>query len=170
MKQKSSTFVSGLIMIVLGVLIAIFGVDAVVNTYFGIVALVSGVCLIALGAYNVSKKEPLPPATIILGAVLIAVSIALFVGYLSISILINLLVIIVLGSGAGLICYSVYLLTKKNNAAGIMNLVVGVVAVTLSILYITVPDFRKLFWIIVGVVIAVYGLIETIYGIKELKK
>ena len=51
-----------------------------------------------------------------------------------------------------------------------MNLVLGLVAIVVSVLYIAVPDFRNVFWIIVGVLIAVYGLVEFIYGIKESKK
>ena len=170
MKRKSSTFVSGLIMIILGVLIAVFGGEKTLDIYFGIVSLVSGVCLIALGIYNISKKMPLPPAAVILGSVLVSVGIALFTDYLEFGVLINFLVMVVLGSGVGLLLYGVYLLVKKELPSGLMNVVVGVVAITLAILYITVPDFRKVFWIIVGVVVAAYGLVETIYGIKELKK
>ena len=170
MKAKQSTFISGLIMIILGVLIAIFGGETVLDVYFGIVALVSGICLLALGIYNMSKKAPVAPAPLLLGAVLMAVGITLFTDFLSIGVLVNLLVICVLGSGVGLIIYGAYLLSRKQTASGVMNLVVGVVCVTLASLFIAVADFRSVFWIIVGVVIAVYGLVETIYGIKELKK
>ena len=170
MKAKQSTFISGLILIILGVLIAIFGGETVLDVYFGIVALVSGVCLLALGIYGMAKKAPVAPAPVILGAVLMAVGITLFTSYLSIADLVKFLVICVLGAGVGLMIYGVYLLTKKLTGVGVMNLVVGVVCVTLAILFIAVPDFRSAFWIIVGVVIAAYGLVETIYGVKELKK
>jgi hypothetical protein len=45
----------------------------------------------------------------------------------------------------------------------------GVVAVVLAILYMTVADFAKVFWIIVGVVIAVYGLLGLVFTLIEKK-
>ena len=61
----------------------------------------------------------------------------------------------------------IYLLVKKQTVPGLMNLILGIVAIVVSVLYIAVPDFRSVFWIIVGVLIAVYGLVEFIYAIKE---
>ena len=170
MNEKNKTLISGIICIVLGILIAVFGGQKVLDIYFGIVALVSGLCLVATGIYAMSKKQPVPSVSLILGCVFLAVGITLFTEYLTIAALINFLVIVVLGSGVGILCYGVYLLSKKQTAPGLMNLALGLVAVVVSILYISVPDFRSIFWIIVGVLIAVYGLVEFIYGIKELKK
>ena len=169
MNEKNKTLLSGIFCIVLGVLIAIFGGQKVLDVYFGIVSLVSGLCLIALGAYAVSKKQPLPSSTLILGCVLTAVGITLFTDYLSIGVLINFLVIVILGAGVGIFAYGIYLLKKKEKTPGLMNLALGLVAIVVSILYIAVADFRNIFWIIVGVLIALYGLVEFIYGIKEVK-
>lgn len=169
MSEKNKTLFSGIFLIVLGVLIAIFGGQTVLDIYFGIVALVSGLCLIALGIYAMSKKQPVPSTSLIFGSVLTAVGITLFTDFLSVGVLINFLVIVVLGAGVGILCYGVYLLSKKQTTPGLMNLVLGLVAIVVSVLYIAIPDFRKAFWIIVGILIALYGLVEFIYGIKESK-
>ena len=169
MNEKNKTLLSGIFCIVLGVLIAIFGGQTVLDIYFGIVALVSGLCLIAYGVYAMSKKQPVPSSSLILGSVLTAVGVTLFTDFLSVGVLINFLVIVVLGAGVGILVYGIYLLSKKETAPGLMNLVLGLVAIVVAVLYISVADFRNIFWIIVGVLIAVYGLVEFIYGIKEVK-
>lgn len=169
MNEKNKTLLSGIFCIVLGVLIAIFGGQTVLDIYFGIVSLVSGLCLIAYGVYAMSKKQPVPSSSLILGSVLTAVGVTLFTEFLSVGVLINFLVIVVLGAGVGILIYGIYLLCKKETAPGLMNLVLGLVAIVVAVLYIAVNDFRNIFWIIVGVLIAVYGLVEFIYGIKEAK-
>lgn len=169
MSEKNKTLVSGIFLIVLGVLIAIFGGQTVLDIYFGIVALVSGLCLIAFGIYAMSKKQPVPSSSLIFGSVLTAVGITLFTDYLSVGVLINFLVVVILGAGVGILCYGCYLLSKKETTPGLMNLVLGIVAIVVSVLYIAVADFRDAFWIIVGILIALYGLVEFIYGIKETK-
>lgn len=169
MNEKNKTLLSGIFCIVLGVLIAIFGGQTVLDIYFGIVSLVSGLCLIAYGVYAMSKKQPVPSSSLILGSVLTAVGVTLFTEFLSVGVLINFLVIVVLGAGVGILVYGIYLLSKKETTPGLMNLVLGLVAIVVAVLYIAVADFRNIFWIIVGVLIAVYGLVEFIYGIKEAK-
>ena len=81
MNEKNKTLLSGIFCIVLGVLIAIFGGQTVLDIYFGIVALVSGLCLIAYGVYAMSKKQPVPSSSLILGSVLTAVGVTLFTDF-----------------------------------------------------------------------------------------
>ena len=170
MNDKNKTLISGIFCIILGVLIAIFGGQTVLDIYFGVVALVSGLCLISYGVYAMSKKQPVPSTSFILGFVLSAVGITLFTNYLTVGDLFNFLVIVILGSGVGILCYGIYLLAKKETVPGLMNLALGIVGVVVSVLYIAVDDFRSLFWIIVGILIAVYGLVEFIYGLKEVSE
>ena len=169
MNEKNKTLVSGIFLIVMGILIAIFGGQAVLDIYFGIVALVAGLCLTVMAVYSMSKKEPIPGPTLILGCVLLAIGITLFTNFLSVGVLINFLVVVILGAGVGILIYGVYLLSRKEQVPGLMNLVLGIVSIVVSVLYIAVPDFRNIFWIIVGVLIALYGLVEFIYGIKEVQ-
>ena len=166
--KKLSRVLSCLVLMLLGILIAIFGTKAI-DVYLGIVACVAGVAVLIDTIYLISKKEKLVAYPFVLSLVLIAIGITLFVGWISFAILVSLLVVVILGAGAGLLCYGVYLLGSKEKNAGLLNVVMGVVALTLAILYMAVPDFRTLFWIIVGIVLAVYGLLGLIFTLIEKK-
>ena len=67
-----------------------------------------------------------------------------------------------IGGGAGLVLVGCYALVKKDTFGGAMNIVIGVAAITLAVLYITVEGFRDAFWIIVGILVAIYGVLEII--------
>lgn len=164
--KKLSRVLSCLVLMLLGILIAIFGTKAI-DVYLGIVACVAGAAVLIDTIYLISKKEKLVAYPFVLSLVLIAIGIALFVHWISFAILVSFLVVVILGTGAGLLCYGVYLLGKKEKNAGLLNVVMGVVALTLAILYMAVPDFRTLFWIIVGIVLAVYGLLGLIFTLIE---
>ena len=60
-KDKLTTMLSALLIIVLGVLVAIFGAAAVLNLYFGIAACVAGACLLAFSIVLMIRKELVPP-------------------------------------------------------------------------------------------------------------
>lgn len=166
-KEQLTRIIIGAVIVVLGVLIAVFGAESVLDTFFGIAGCVAGGCLLGFGIYQIAKKQEINPMTIILGSVLLAVGITLFTPWLSVGILINLLVIVVLGAGAGLVFFGVYKIAKKEVSFGILNIVVGVVAITLAALYLGLPEFRKVFWIIVGIVVATYGCVETVLAIVK---
>lgn len=166
-KEKLSQVLTGLIIATLGVLIAVFGVTSVLNVYLGVVACVAGACLIVYACLLLSKKEILPPFPLVVGGALIAVAVGLFLGHINVGVVIAILVFAVLGGGAGLILYGVYLLTKKAKLLGVVNLIVGVVALTLGILYLTVDGFATAFWIITGILIAVYGVVETVLALSK---
>ena len=167
-KDKLTTMLSATLIIVLGVLVAIFGAAAVLNLYFGIAACVVGACLLAFSFVLMSRKELVPAVNLISGGALVAIGVGLILGKIDAGVLIGLLVFAVLGGGAGLIVYGVYLLTKKATNIGIINLIVGVAALTLAILYLAVAGFAQAFWIIVGILIAVYGISQIV--IVALKK
>ena len=167
-KDKLTTMLSALLIIVLGVLVAIFGAAAVLNLYFGIAACVAGACLLAFSIVLMIRKELVPPLGVVGGAALVAIGVGLIVGKIDAGVLIGLLVFAVLGGGAGLLCYGIYLLTKKATNLGILDLIVGVAALTLAILYLAVAGFAQAFWIIVGILIAIYGVSQIV--IAALKK
>lgn len=167
-KEKMSRLLSGIILIVLGILVAIFR-EGALDVYFGIVACAAGLLLLIYTAYLVSKKEDLTPAGFIIGSVLLAMGISLFVHWITVAFLISFIVVAVLGAGVGLVLYGAYLLSKKEQFNGFLNVIIGVVAIVLSILYKTVSDFAKIFWVIVGVVIAVYGVLEVASAFIEKK-
>ena len=169
-KQKNSKLISGIVVLVLGILVAIFGGQAVLDVYFGVIALISALALLSLTAYQMAKKQFDQVSNLVLGAIFAAVGIGLFTDFLTFAAIINFLVLAILGAGAGLFLYGVYCLVAKNAMAGFMNLLVGAGAITLSVLYITVAEFRTAFWIVVGVLIAVYGLCQTVIVLMDMIK
>lgn len=170
-KEKLTNLIEGLILMVLGIFIAIFGGGQVVDVYFGIVSLVTGLVFGIMALMEVTNKRPLPLKPVVLCGAFVSVAIGLFVGWLSFAQLINLLILIILGCGAGLVIYGIYLMAKKKTSLGVTIFILGVFLVVLPVLYMLIPDFRKAFWIIVGIIIALEGLLQVASAlIKEKKK
>lgn len=168
-KEKLSKILTCTVLIVLGILIAIFGTGAI-DVYLGVVACVAGVVVLADTIFLITRKEKLVATPFVLSLVLLAIGITLFTHWISFAAIVNFLVVVILGTGAGLLCYGIYLLAHKETSNGLLNMVMGVVAIVLAVLYIAVPDFAKAFWIIVGVVIAVYGVLGLVFTLIEKKK
>ena len=167
--EKLANILEGIILIVLGVFVAIYGGGRVVDTYFAIVALVAGVILALVAILELADKKPLPLKPVVVSGALISVAIGLFTGWLSFAQLINLFVLVILGIGAGLIIYSLFLFSKSKTSLAVCVLIIGTVLVVLAALYMGVPDFRKAFWIIVGIVIAVEGALLIAASLIENK-
>ena len=62
------------------------------------------------------------------------------------------------------------MLLKKDILAGICQIIIGAATIVLSILFLTVEEFRNIFWIIVGVVVAVYGVLVIVTALLNKKK
>ena len=170
MKEKILQIIEGLIIIALGVIIAVFGGGTALDIYFGIVALVGGVALAVLNIVTLVKAKVLDFGATFLGCALLVVGIALFTPFLSFAALINLVVLLFMGLGVALVLYGLYsMLLKKDVLAGICQIIIGVAAIVLSILYLAVEEFRTIFWIIVGVVVAVYGVLFIITALLPKK-
>ena len=167
-REKLLQVLEGAIMVAFGILVAIFGTEAF-DLYFGILATAIGAVLLAYAIFLISKKQVVAPSFFILPAVLLTIGITLLVGTIGFGALVGFLVVLILGVGAGLLLYGVYLIAKKATINGVINVIIGAVAVTLSILYLTVPEFAKAFWIIVGIVIALYGILEIVDAFIEKK-
>ena len=171
MKEKILQIIEGLIIIALGVIIAVFGGATVLDIYFGIVALVGGIALVILNIVGLVKAKLLDFGATFLACALIVVGISLFTEFLSFAILINLVVLLILGLGVALILYGLYsMLLKKDMLAGICQIIIGAAAIVLAILYLAVEEFRTIFWIIVGVVVAVYGVLVIVTALISKKK
>ena len=167
-KEKLTQILSGIILVVLGILVAIFGTGAF-DLYFGIVAVASGAVLLAYVIYLLSKKQQLAPSFFVIPAVLLTVGICLLVNVIGFGALVKFLVVLILGLGGGILFYGIYLLCKKDKFSGLLNLIIGIAIITVSILYLTVPEFETAFWVIVGCVIAVYGVLEIVSAFVEKK-
>ena len=167
-KNKLLGILEGAVIITLGVLIAVFGFATVVDIYFGIVAIIVGAALLGVSIYSMIKKT-LTFGLLGLGTILIAIGIGLLVHQLSFGVLIPFVVFAVLGYGAALIIYGIYLLARKYTIYGVLVLIIGILLVTFAVLYLTVPEFQKAFWIAVGISIALYGVLYIVFILTEKK-
>ena len=92
-------------------------------------------------------------------------------GALSFGVLIGLLVYIMLALGIALVLYGIYTaVALKGLVPGIAQIVIGAAIIVLTILFLTVEDFRTVFWIITGVLVAVYGVLMLISAFIPQKK
>ncbi len=170
-KQKIFAIIEGAIIIAIGVLIAIFGPDTVLDTYFGIVAIVLGAALLLANIVTFADTKAMLLPGVVLGFVLISIGIGLVVpGYLSLGMIFEFLVFALIGVGFGLMVYGGYLVSKKFLFTGVGQIVIGALLVIFGFLYIFVPDFRHAFWIIVGILIALYGVFFIISAFLVKKK
>ena len=171
MKNKIMTIVEAVVIIALGIIIAVCGGGTALDIYFGIVAIVGGVALGIVAAYTLAKTKVLPFGSTFLSVALITVAIALFTGYLSFGILIILVVYLILALGIALVLYGVYtLLGPKALVPAVIQIVVGVALAVLAIIFLAVPDFRTAFWIIVGILVAIYGALMLVTAFLPTKK
>ena len=170
MNNKLVRVFEGAILVALGIIIAICGIGSAIDLYFGIVFTISGVCLLILGFMGLSKKNEASISDVVLGSVLLTVGVCLFTPWLSFAALVEIFVIALMGLGIGLILAGGYYLSKKATLTGISQLVVGVLMVTFVVIYKLVPEFAKAFWIIIGVLVAVYGTLVIISALLNKKK
>ena len=167
MNSKVAKVLEGAVLVVLGVLVAIYGGGTAVDIYFGIISLVAGLCLLALAVVGLSQKKALDVDGLLVGSILTTVGVCLFTPWLSFAALIDLFIIIILGLGIGLIFLGVYTLARKVLFTGLGEIVIGILMVTFSIIYKVNPDFHNVFWIVVGILIAVYGALVIVTALLE---
>lgn len=171
MKEKLINIIEAIVIIVLGIIIAVCGGGAALDIYFGIVCIVGGVALAAIAVYTLGKTKVLPFGMTFLSVALITIAITLFIGQLSFSVLIWLIVYLMLALGIALVLYGIYTTAVlKNVIAGIAQIIVGAAIIVLTILFLTVEDFRTIFWIIAGILVAVYGVLMLISALVSKKK
>lgn len=156
--NKFVNIIEGAVLVVLGILVAING-WAALDTYFGIVGIVAGAVLVILAFALAFNTKLLPFGFLAAGAVLLTIGIALVANKLTLAVVIDLTIYALIGLGAAIAIYGLFVLLahKRTLPYSLGLLVIGAVLIILPIVYINVADFRKAFWIIVGIAIAVYG-------------
>ena len=171
MKNKDlSKIINGIIAVVVGVLIAVLGIGSVMDTYLAVLAIVTGSILLILSVYTVANKRPLPLAPLALGGSLIAIGVGVFTNYISFGMIINIIVVSLFGVGGAFIVYGIYAIAKGHVPFGVAVLVIGAALITLAACYLAFEDFRKVFWIITGILIAAYGVLTIVLALTEKKK
>ena len=170
MSLKTKTIVSGAILIALGILLAVLGIGQTIDIYFGIALILAGVGCLVLSGVAIARKGPLPVSMFLAGAMFLSVGIGLFTDYLSFAVLANVLVFGLLGLGAGLIALGIIHIAKKAPLLGAIEIAVGACLVVFPLLYLFVDGFQQAFWIIVGVLVAVYGVFVIVDALVTKKK
>ena len=165
--KKLPLIVESIIIILLGVLIAIFGGQAVLDIYFGIIFVVGGACLLTVGIIKMATSKEVDFLLTFLSFALLCVGIALFTDFLTFAMLFSLIALLLIALGAALVVYGIYNVLKKNPLAGIVQILVGIAIIVLSILWIFVPEFQTAFWIVMGILIAVYGAFSLVTALLK---
>ncbi len=155
--KKLLTILEAVATIVVGVLIAIYK-EGAMGTYFGIIFVVSGSVLLLVELFALIKLRVMTPAGLISGAALLAIGIGLLISYLHFGWIVAVFVLLLIAAGSALVLYGVYSAIKISAFVGVGEIIVGALFVLFGVLYIKVPDFRTVFWIVVGVLTALSGL------------
>ena len=171
MKEKLLRIIEAIVIIALGVIIAVCGGGEALDLYFGIISLVGGVALLIIAILGLAKEKVLLFGPTFLSVALITVGIALFTNWLSFAVLITLVVFLILALGVALVLYGIYtMLAKKNTFYGLVQVIMGIIIAVLAILFLAIEDFRTAFWIIVGIVVVVYGVLALVSVFLPSKK
>lgn len=166
MNKKLVAICEGALLIVIGVLIAVFGGKDVMDMVFGILFIISGAAFACLSCLTMVKTKILP-----LGITFAAIA-SLFFGILlvmskaTVMHVVGYAMIAAVGLGAALVLKGLHILiAKKLVFTGLGQMVIGAGITTVAILYLFGPEgFYTVFWIVVGVLVAVYGLYSCILG------
>ena len=168
--KKLYGVLESVMMIVLGVLVAAFGGQSVLDTYFGIVLTVGGAFALCVCVYNLTKTKSLLFAPLFVGFAALLIGIFLLINKYSFAYFVYTLVLLLIAAGIALMFYGIYIMSKKATVYGLSQLITGAAIATLGFLYIFVDKFQKAFWIVAGIVIALYGvfyLIEVLFQKKR---
>ena len=169
MDNKIANVLRGAFIVVLGILVAVCGVGTALDVYIGVVAIVAGVLLLAIGIFSAVKKMPLAVGCILLGAVLSTVAVAVFMKELSFAVLVGLMIYVLMGVGFGLVLLGILTIIRHGLLPGIVEIVVGALLVTFTAIYLGFPDFQKAFWIIVGILMAAFGVAVIVFALIDKK-
>ena len=163
MKEKTASIIAAVILIVMGIIIAVVGAGAL-DLYFGIGCLVAGGVLVILNIISLAKSKQITFSQLFLSSALIVLGVCfIWTHYVSFTMLINLIVLLILGLGIALFAYGLFtVILSKKVAIGVVEMVLGIVVIVFTILYLNIPDFQKAFWIVTGIAIAAYGVLELI--------
>lgn len=163
MKEKYARIIAAVILIVMGIIIAVVGAGAL-DLYFGIGCLVAGGVLVILNIISLAKSKQITFGQLFLSTALIVLGVCfIWTHYVSFTLLINLIVLLILGLGIALFAYGLFtVILSKKVAIGVVEMVLGIVVIVFTILYLNISDFQKAFWIVTGIAIAAYGVLELI--------
>lgn len=169
-KDKLVGIIQGILFIVFGILVAINGGASAMDTYLGIVGVVSGALLIILAIVSLAKTKQLPFGVLAVGGIALTIGGALLAQDLTFATIIWILLFALMGLGGALIVYGIYAIVKGAAVVGIGQAIIGAAFIVLPLCYIHVDGFQKAFWITVGIVMIVYGALIIVSEFVNVKK
>lgn len=170
MSKKLLTILEGAAVIALGILMAIFGGQAVLDVYFGVLFVIAGVGLIVFSITTLVKTKLLPFGAVFGACAATIIGSFLLANYYSFGYLVYTLVLLIIAAGFALALYGIYTIVKLSVVYGVGQIVIGAAAATLGFCYLFVAGFYTWFWIIVGVLVAVYGLVVILGALFNKKE
>ena len=166
--KKLVNILEAVAMIVFGVLVAIFGFKTF-DIYFGIVFIVAAVGFLVAAIVELTKMKILSFSLLFAFCALLIFGIVILLNQFSLYYMVIVLVYLIIAFGGALIMFGSYSAAKVNVFYGIGQIVLGAIAVTVGILYLLVPEFNVAFWIIAGVIIALYGVLMLVLAATNKK-
>ena len=166
MNKKLVAIIEGALLIVVGVLIAVFGGGEVMDVVFGVLFVVSGAALGALACLTTVKTKVLPLGITFAALASLFFGILLLMSKTKVMYVVGYAMIAAVGLGAALFLKGLHILiVRKLVFTGVGQMVIGAGVATVACLYLFGPEgFYNVFWIVVGVLIAVYGAYACALG------
>ena len=163
MNKKLVAIIEGALLITIGVLVAVFGGGEVMDMVFGILFIISGAALSVLACMTIAL------ASLFFGICVVAKNL----GGATVYPVFHYAMFAAVGLGVALLLKGLHvLIAKKLVFTGVGQMVVGAGIATVAILYLFGPaGFQDVFWIVLGILIAVGGLYTCLMGFfgKEAK-
>ena len=170
MNKKLVAICEGVLLVVIGVLIAIFGGGETMDMIFGVIGIAGGAALLALAVLALVKEKKYAFNFWLAGVAGLLIGIFLVASLTTIAFVIEYAVYFGIAFGAALLGQGVYsLVAKKDTKAGVIQLVLGAAIVTFGILFRFVEGFASVMWIVIGVLVALGGVYVAVMALLEKK-
>lgn len=169
MNKKLVAICEGVLLITIGVLVAIFGGKEVMDIVFGVLFIVGGASLLTLACMTTIKTKVLPLgitfgaiASLFFGICLVAKNL----GGASVVPVFYYGMFAAVGLGAALFLKGLHIMiVRKLVFTGLGQMVIGAGITTIAVLFLFGPEgFKDVFWIVLGILIAVGGLYTCVMG------
>lgn len=169
MNKKLVAICEGVLLITIGVLVAIFGGKDVMDIVFGVLFIVGGASLLTLACMTTIKTKVLPLgitfgaiASLFFGICLVAKNL----GGASVVPVFYYGMFAAVGLGAALFLKGLnIMIVRKLVFTGLGQMVIGAGITTIAVLFLFGPEgFKDVFWIVLGILIAVGGLYTCVMG------
>lgn len=169
-KSKAYSIVEGILLIIIGILMACSIVEpSILNYLLGGVALIFGLFLFIKCATESSKVNLLLPGSM-LSAVLVALGIGLMINYFDfVGLLTHVIVLAILAIGIVFILDSIIKFVNKHTKIGVIELLIGAILIIFAILLMTINEIYSYLWVITGILICIYGVYYLAYALVKRK-